>query len=73
MLEKLDECKHCTLRGNLKACKEVKCPAQNSWYAKEQQKHIYSLIMIAKRIIVIAPEAQIGKDAQQLINKIEGD
>lgn len=30
----MDECKHCTVRGNLAACSETKCNIHDSWYVQ---------------------------------------
>jgi len=38
-----DQCKHCTVRGDLRACLAVECFQHESWYAIEQQKRIDKL------------------------------
>lgn len=35
-----DQCKHCTVRGNLTECKKTPCGHHENWYAIEQQKLI---------------------------------
>ena len=35
-----DQCRHCTLRGDLPACKAVECFQHESWYSLVQQKLI---------------------------------
>ncbi len=38
-----DQCKHCTVRGDLKKCLSTDCHHHENWYAKEQQKKIDDL------------------------------
>ena len=38
-----DQCRHCTLRGDIKKCKSTECFHHENWYAKEQQKLINEL------------------------------
>ena len=38
-----DQCKHCLVRGKIKACKETPCSHHENWYAVEQQKKIDAL------------------------------
>lgn len=38
-----DQCKHCSLRGDLKACLATECSKHEDWYAVEQQKRINKL------------------------------
>ena len=35
-----DQCGNCTLKGNLKGCKEAPCGVRGNWYAEEQQREI---------------------------------
>ena len=35
-----DQCKNCTVRGDLKACLVTECFQHENWYAIEQQKRI---------------------------------
>ena len=35
-----DQCKHCTLRGNLNECKATACYQKENWHAVEQQRII---------------------------------
>ena len=32
-----DQCKHCTLRGDIDGCKSTECFQHESWYAQQQQ------------------------------------
>ena len=72
-MSQLDECKHCTLRGDIKSCRAAICSHHESWYAKHQQEYIDKLLMIAKRISNIFPKNHLGKDAAKLIKEIEGE
>lgn len=36
----MDECKHCTVRGDLQKCLETKCNHHESWMVKELKKKI---------------------------------
>lgn len=38
-----DQCKHCTIRGDIKLCKAAKCWHHENWYALEQAKTINQL------------------------------
>lgn len=38
-----DQCKHCTYRGDIKACLAAECCQHENWYAVEQQKQIDEL------------------------------
>lgn len=35
-----DQCKHCTLRGDIKKCKAAECFHHENWYAVQQQSEI---------------------------------
>lgn len=45
-----DQCKHCTLRGDIKSCKAALCFQHESWYALEQEKIINQLREENKRL-----------------------
>ncbi len=34
----MDQCGHCTLKGNLSECEKAPCSHRETWYAIEQQK-----------------------------------
>ena len=38
-----DSCKHCTVRGDIKACVATPCHTHDSWYAKQLQRRIREL------------------------------
>jgi len=38
-----DQCKHCTLRGDIKKCKATECFNHENWYAVQQQSEIDQL------------------------------
>jgi len=40
---KVDQCQHCTVRGDLKACKVTPCNQHDSWYAVTMQAKIAAL------------------------------
>ena len=40
---KVDQCQHCTVRGDLDACKVTLCNQHESWYAVTMQAKIASL------------------------------
>jgi predicted RNase H-like nuclease (RuvC/YqgF family) len=66
-----DQCKHCSLRGDLKTCKETECSHHENWYAIKQQELINKLeakatesdAQIAK---LQAELAEAKKDAERL-------
>lgn len=31
----MDQCMHCIVKGNLKACTQTKCPVHDTWYAQK--------------------------------------
>jgi hypothetical protein len=49
-----DQCKHCNLKGDLKACKSSECSIHENWYAVEQQK-----IIDEQRIAIIDMHASL--------------
>ena len=49
-----DQCKHCSYRGDLKACLAAECFHHENWYAIEQQKRIDKLTTALKEIMVLA-------------------
>jgi hypothetical protein len=38
-----DSCQHCTVRGNLMACRATPCHTHESWYAQQQDAEIARL------------------------------
>jgi len=38
-----DQCKHCTLRGDIEACRAAECSHHENWYAVQQQQEIERL------------------------------
>ena len=46
----MDQCKHCTLRGDLVECKKESCSHHENWYAIEQQDRIDELESALKAI-----------------------
>jgi len=34
----MDQCKHCTCRGDMKTCRATECSQHESWYAKELEQ-----------------------------------
>ena len=38
-----DSCKHCIVRGDIKACVATPCNTHDSWYAKQLQERIREL------------------------------
>ena len=38
-----DQCKHCTIRGDIEKCKATECFQHENWYAVQQQKIIDDL------------------------------
>lgn len=39
----INECRYCTLRGDIKKCKAVECFHHDNWYAVQQQSEIDQL------------------------------
>lgn len=50
----VDQCKHCDLRGDIKACKASDCFHHENWYAVEQQR-----IIDEQRIAIIDMRASL--------------
>lgn len=46
-----DQCKHCTLRGDITACKATPCYKHEDWYAVEQQKQLDQLTAINQELV----------------------
>jgi hypothetical protein len=38
-----DQCKHCTLRGDIKACESVPCFQRENWWAVEKMQEMKQL------------------------------
>ena len=38
-----DQCRHCTLRGDIEACRAAECFQHENWYAVQQQQEIIRL------------------------------
>lgn len=36
----MDQCKECTLRGDIEKCQATTCSKHDSWYAKQLQEQI---------------------------------
>ena len=49
-----DQCKHCSYRGDLKACLAAECFHHENWYAVEQQKLVDELTTALKEIKIFA-------------------
>lgn len=46
----MDECRHCTLRGNLNECLDAECNLHKSWVFQEFVKTLITVIeMVEKR------------------------
>jgi hypothetical protein len=44
-----DQCKHCTLRGNLRKCLEVTCPKHTDWIVAVLQERVRDLEDLLRR------------------------
>jgi hypothetical protein len=70
---KMDQCKHCTLRGNLIACKKEPCSHHENWYAIEQQKEINNADTLLEKALHVARDRLIGttnKEHDEVFNEI---
>jgi len=46
-----DQCQHCTLRGNLKACLGTPCGHHENWIAQEQASQIDALTQALQNMV----------------------
>jgi len=47
----IDECKNCSLMGDLKKCKVVLCSKHENWYAQALEAEIKALVYGLKELI----------------------
>lgn len=48
-----DQCQHCTVRGDIKACEELDCPRHEDWYVttlSARIKELESRLALADRL-----------------------
>ena len=67
-----DQCKNCTLRGNVDECESVDCTHHDSWYVKQQAARIAELekaLIEIEGIPVQNRFTQSGKLVNGIINK----
>ena len=38
-----DQCRHCTMRGDIEGCEEAECSHHGNWYAVEKNKQLDQL------------------------------
>ena len=50
-----DECKHCTLRGDIKACEAVPCSLRENWWGLQKMAEIEKLKARLKDSHVVSP------------------
>lgn len=62
-----DQCKHCTLRGDIKKCKAAECFHHENWYAVQQQSEIDMLKQQRDELLAAL------KDASEIISDIHSD
>ena len=60
-----DQCKHCTVRGDIKDCLSTECFQHENWYAVKQQEHINELQAQNVKL------QQANDEAQSLIGLLE--
>ena len=56
-----DQCKNCSLKGDIKKCLASDCFQHENWYAKEQQKRIEELEEIVNAVAHIGIDFGYGK------------
>ena len=52
-----DQCKHCTLRGDIKKCRAAECFHHENWYAVQQQSEIDQLKQQRDELLAALKEA----------------
>lgn len=50
MMEVIDECRNCTVRGDLSACALTKCSKHHTWYADQLRAEVERLKAERERI-----------------------
>jgi hypothetical protein len=63
-----DQCGSCTLKGNLKKCKETLCHQHENWYAVEQQKVIDRLEEQLNQCPLLIDSSLISKGWMERVN-----
>jgi len=56
----MDQCTHCTLRGNINECRSTPCSQHESWYAIKQQEEIDSVKAFFLSKVTVSPEGEIS-------------
>ena len=69
-----DQCKHCTLRGDIKMCKATECFHHENWYAvqqkseidqlKQQRDELLAALKVCVRALPIAGESESQDEAR---------
>ena len=60
----IDSCKHCIVRGDIKACVTTPCNTHDSWYAKQLQGRIRELESALKWLLWLHNDDPHGTTAE---------
>lgn len=60
----MDQCKFCTVRGDIKACEETNCGTHDDWYAKITKKALSTALTV-----LATKEAELKKCYSEISDK----